>query len=49
MPEVKVQGHYDNGVGTSDAASQGSVRGELLQDVPLLRPPKCSRACPAWW
>jgi TonB dependent receptor/TonB-dependent Receptor Plug Domain len=38
LPEVTVTGHYDNAVGTSDAASQGSVRGKLLQDIPLLRP-----------
>ena len=38
LPEVTVTGHYDNAVGTSDAASQGVVRGKLLQDIPLLRP-----------
>ena len=36
--QVDVTGHYDNGVGTSDAASQGTVRGERLTDLPLLRP-----------
>jgi outer membrane receptor protein involved in Fe transport len=30
--------HYDNSVGSSDAASQGVVRGELLRSRPLLRP-----------
>ena len=35
---VEVDGHYDNGVGSSDAASQGTVRGERLTDLPLLRP-----------
>ena len=35
---VEVTGHYANGVGTSDAASQGTVRGERLTDLPLLRP-----------
>jgi hypothetical protein len=35
--EITAQ-HYDNGVGTSDAASQGTVRGERLADLPLLRP-----------
>ena len=30
--------HYNNAVGSSDAASQGVVLGELLQDRPLLRP-----------
>ena len=36
--QVEISGHYDNGVGTSDAASQGTVRGERLTDLPLLRP-----------
>ena len=35
---VEVTGHYDNAVGTSDAASQGSIRAELLQSRPALRP-----------
>ena len=35
---VEIAGHYDNGIGTSDAASQGVVRGERLADLPLLRP-----------
>jgi hypothetical protein len=30
--------HYDNAVGSSDAASQGVVSSERLQDLPLLRP-----------
>jgi len=30
--------HYNNAIGTSDAASEGTVEGELLQDRPLLRP-----------
>src|SRR5271169_2782907 len=38
LEKVEVVGHYDNAVGTSDAASQGVVRGTLLQDLPLLRP-----------
>ena len=36
--QVEITAHYDNGVGTSDAASQGTVRGERLTDLPLLRP-----------
>ncbi len=36
--QVEVTAHYANGVGTSDAASQGTVRGERLTDLPLLRP-----------
>jgi len=38
LAPVNVIEHYDNGVGTSDAASQGIVSGQLLQDRPLLRP-----------
>ena len=38
LAPIEVQGHYDNAVGTSDAASQGVVLGERLQDLPLLRP-----------
>jgi hypothetical protein len=36
--KVEITAHYENGVGTSDAASQGTVRGERLTDLPLLRP-----------
>jgi len=36
--KVEVTGHYDNAVGSSDAASQGVIRGERLTDLPLLRP-----------
>ncbi len=36
---VEVTGrHYDNAVGTSDAASQGTIRAELLKSRPALRP-----------
>jgi outer membrane receptor protein involved in Fe transport len=38
LAPVNVTGHYDNQVGTSDASSQGIVRGERLTDLPLLRP-----------
>jgi hypothetical protein len=38
IQEVEVTSHYDNAVGSSDAASQGTVRGERLTDLPLLRP-----------
>ncbi|MEP6938462.1 MAG: TonB-dependent receptor [Rudaea sp.] len=43
---VEVVGHYDNGVGTSDAASQGIILGSLLQDIPLLRPGEVLEAIP---
>jgi len=35
---VEVRGHYDNGVGTSNAASQGAVTAELIANRPALRP-----------
>lgn len=36
---IEVTGvHYDNGVGTSDAATQGVIRAELLESRPALRP-----------
>ncbi len=38
LDTVQATGHYDNAVGTFDAASQGTVNGVLLQDIPLLRP-----------
>ena len=36
--EVDVKGHYDNAIGTSDAASQGVVGPELLRSRAVLRP-----------
>ncbi|WP_377155982.1 TonB-dependent receptor [Roseateles sp. UC29_93] len=39
LDRVELNGrHYDNGVGTTDAASQGAVRAELLKSRPALRP-----------
>ena len=35
---VIVQGHYNNAVGTQDAASAGTIRRELLQSRPAQRP-----------
>lgn len=35
---ITVQGHYDNTVGSSDAASQGVVNATLLKSRPALRP-----------
>ncbi len=36
---VEITGsHYDNAIGTSDAASQGVIRAELLKSRPALRP-----------
>jgi outer membrane receptor protein involved in Fe transport len=37
-PEVEVIGHYETGVGTSDAASEGSVTYKLIEDRPVMRP-----------
>ncbi len=40
LPELVIEATrlYDNAVGSSDAASQGVVRSEDLQNLPLLRP-----------
>lgn len=46
LQTIDVTGHYDNGIGTSDAASQGVVLGSLLQDIPLLRPGEVLEAVP---
>ena len=35
---VTVEGHYDNAIGTSDAASQGTIRAEVLKSRPPQRP-----------
>jgi outer membrane receptor protein involved in Fe transport len=35
---IEVRGHYDNGVGTSNAASQGAVTADLIANRPALRP-----------
>jgi len=38
LDSVEVHGHYDNAIGTSEAASQGVIRAELLKSRPALRP-----------
>ena len=38
LPPVVVTGHYDNSVGSSDAASQGVIGSELLRNRAFLRP-----------
>jgi hypothetical protein len=39
LEKVEVSGrHYDNAIGSTDAASQGSIRAELLKSRPALRP-----------
>jgi hypothetical protein len=37
IPAVAVVGHYDNAVGTSDAASQGTVTASLIVNRPAMR------------
>jgi outer membrane receptor protein involved in Fe transport len=37
-PVIVVTGHYDNSIGSTDAASAGVVLGALLEQRPLLRP-----------
>ena len=39
LPAIVITGrHYDNAVGSSDAASQGTIRADLLVNRPVLRP-----------
>jgi hypothetical protein len=38
LEAVEIRDHYDNAVGTSDAASQGTIRAELLKSRPAQRP-----------
>ena len=38
LPPVEVLGHYDNAVGTGNAASEGSVTARLIASRPALRP-----------
>jgi hypothetical protein len=38
LPEVNVTAGYDNGIGSSDSASQGTIASQQLQEQPLLRP-----------
>jgi outer membrane receptor protein involved in Fe transport len=37
LPVVKVTGHYDNALGISDAASQGTITADLIANRPALR------------
>src|SRR5438445_8547143 len=36
--QVRIIGHYENAVGTSDAASQGTITTQLIEARPMLRP-----------
>ena len=38
LDPVEIRGHYDNSVGSSDAASGGVITPQLIEDRPLLRP-----------
>ncbi|HTQ77161.1 MAG TPA: TonB-dependent receptor [Burkholderiales bacterium] len=38
LKPMVVEGHLDNSVGTSDAASEGTVTSRLIEDRPALRP-----------
>ena len=38
LAPVEVSAHYDNSVGSSDAASEGVITPQLIEDRPLLRP-----------
>ncbi len=38
LDAVDVVGHYENAIGTSDAASQGRITRQLIEDRPILRP-----------
>ena len=38
LEKVEVSGHYDNSVGSSDAASAGVITPQLIDNRPLLRP-----------
>jgi len=37
-PHVEIIGHYQTGIETSDAASEGSVTYKLIEDRPIMRP-----------
>src|SRR2546421_11017988 len=37
-PQIRTIGHYENAVGTSDAASQGTITPQLIDARPMLRP-----------
>ena len=48
LDTVEVQGNYLNGVGSSDAASQGTVDAKLIETpADAARRPRCSSSSPA--
>jgi len=38
VEDIEVSGHYEDAVGTSDAASAGKITRQLVEDRPILRP-----------
>jgi TonB family protein len=44
--EIQVQGHYQNRVGSTEAASAGSYNRQLIEDRPLLRPGEIEELVP---
>ncbi|HYS09993.1 MAG TPA: TonB-dependent receptor plug domain-containing protein [Myxococcales bacterium] len=38
VEEIDVSGHYESGIGTSEAASSGKITRQLVEDRPILRP-----------
>jgi outer membrane receptor protein involved in Fe transport len=38
LEKIEVSGHYENSVGSSDAASEGAVTAKLIESRPILRP-----------
>jgi outer membrane cobalamin receptor len=38
LERIEVAGHYDNSIGSSDAASQGTISAKLIEARPLSRP-----------
>ena len=49
LDPVEVNGHYDNSVGSSDAASAGVITPQLIEDRPLLRPGQPARIRARAW
>ena len=47
LAPVTVVGNYNNAVGSSDAASQGTVTAKLIESRPPCARPSCSSSCPA--
>lgn len=46
LEKVEVTAHYDTGVGTSDAASSGTVNGQVFDNAALLRPGEALETVP---